>query len=143
MADSPPLLKAHLRIARPTPSITALLPFYTSGLGFSIIGSFTGHAGFDGVMLGHASLPYHLEFTQQEGHDVGRAPTKDNLLVFYLPDEEDWTDAVQRMEKAGFESVKGWNPYWEGDGKVGGTKGRTFEDADGWRVVLWKGGWKV
>lgn len=133
-----PLLQAHLRIARPTPSISALLPFYTAGLGFQTIGSFTKHAGFDGVMLGHPILPYHLEFTMQEGHDPGRAPTKDNLLVFYLPGKGEWGNAVGRMQKAGFEAVKSWNPYWDAEGK-----GKTFEDADGWRVVLWNGAWSA
>ena len=87
-------------------------------------------------MLGHPSLPYHLEFTSQDGHDPGKAPTKDNLLVFYLPDEKEWRAAVGRMDKAGYESVKSWNPYWDADGK-----GKTFEDLDGWRVVLWNDGW--
>ncbi|KAF2799446.1 Glyoxalase/Bleomycin resistance protein/Dihydroxybiphenyl dioxygenase [Melanomma pulvis-pyrius CBS 109.77] len=133
-----PIFKAHIRIARPTPSIQALLPFYISGLGFQIIGSFSQHAGFDGVMLGHPSLTYHFEFTNQEGHDPGRSPTQDNLLVFYLPSEAEWKEAVGRMEKEGFQAVKSWNPYWDADGK-----GKTFEDADGWRVVLWNGEWKA
>lgn len=133
----PPILQAHLRIARPTRSIAALLPFYTTGLGFHITGSFTQHAGFDGVMLGHASLPYHLEFTAQPGHDPGRAPTQDNLLVFYLPDEAAWMRAVARMEAAGCEAVRSANPYWDAGGR-----GRTFEDADGYRVVLWQGAWE-
>lgn len=133
-----PVLKAHLRIARPTPSISALLPFYTEGLGFKVTGSFSGHAGFDGVMLGHPSLPYHFEFTKEEGHDPGRAPTKDNLLVFYLPNEQEWQSATQRMEKASFQSVKSYNPYWDAGGK-----GKTFEDPDGWRVVFWNGEWNT
>ena len=132
------LLKAHLRIARPTPSIQSLIPFYTTGLGFSILSSFSQHAGFNGVMLGHPNLPYHFEFTEQEGHDPGRAPTQDNLLVFYLENEEEWKEAVERMEKEGFEAVKSWNPYWDAEGR-----GRTYEDVDGWRVVLWNGQWKV
>jgi hypothetical protein len=139
---SNPILKSHIRIARPTPSIPALLPFYFDGLGFIILSSFTSHSGFDGMMLGHPSLPYHLEFTTQEGHDPGRAPTKDNLLVFYLPEVGDFKSAVARMESVGegVKAVESWNPYWDGVGS-GGEKGRTFEDADGWRVVLWNGGW--
>ncbi|KAH7363685.1 Glyoxalase/Bleomycin resistance protein/Dihydroxybiphenyl dioxygenase [Pyrenochaeta sp. MPI-SDFR-AT-0127] len=133
-----PIFKAHLRIARPTQSIAALLPFYIDGLGFQNIGSFDKHNGFDGIMLGHPSIPYHLEFTKQENHDPGRAPTQDNLLVFYLPDQDEWSSAVGKMQRAGFEAVKSWNPYWEADGK-----GRTFEDADGYRVVLWNGEWRA
>ncbi|KAH8724396.1 hypothetical protein GQ44DRAFT_727756 [Phaeosphaeriaceae sp. PMI808] len=137
MPTSNPILTAQVRIARPTNSISSLLPFYTTGLGFTITGSFTQHAGFDGVMLGHPDLPYHLEFTTQEGHDAGRAPSKDNLLVFYLPVEEEWNGAVARMEGAGYSAVKSWNPYWDGE-----EKGKTFEDADGWRVVLFNEAWK-
>lgn len=131
-----PITQAHLRIARPTRSITALLPFYTTGLGFEVIGSFQQHAGFNGVMLGHPNLPYHLEFTEQGGHDPGRSPTQENLLVFYLPEAHDWTTAVQKMENLGPGSVASYNPYWDAGGQ-----GKTFEDPDGYRVVLWNGSW--
>lgn len=87
-------------------------------------------------MLGHPSLPYHLEFTEQEGHNPGRAPTPENLLAFYLPRLEEWESATKRMESAGFAAVKSYNPYWDADGK-----GMTFEDADGYRIVLWNGAW--
>jgi len=141
MSDSSlsnPIFTAHLRIARPTRSISELLPFYITGLGFEVISSFQQHNGFDGMMLGHASLPYHLEFTAQEGHDPGRAPTQDNLLVFYIPKRSAWESAIERMQGAGYSAVKSWNPYWDADGN-----GKTFEDADGWRVVLWNGQWTV
>ncbi|KAJ4403797.1 hypothetical protein N0V91_006310 [Didymella pomorum] len=131
-----PIMQAHLRIARPTRSIASILPFYTKGLGFQIIGSFEQHAGFNGVMLGHPSLPYHLEFTEEGGHDPGQAPSQENLLVFYLPRKEDWDAAVAKMEGAGHEQIKSYNPYWDAD-----SKGKTYEDADGYRVVLWNGGW--
>ncbi|KAF9696358.1 hypothetical protein EKO04_005314 [Ascochyta lentis] len=137
-ANSPPIAHAHLRVARPTRSISALLPFYTTGLGFHIIGYFKEHAGFNGVMLGHPELPYHLEFTEQEGHDPGRAPTQENLLVFYLPNDEDWTRVVEKMQNTGFQSVESYNPYWDAEGQ-----GRTFEDADGYRVVLLHGSWST
>ncbi|KAF2115267.1 hypothetical protein BDV96DRAFT_456494, partial [Lophiotrema nucula] len=139
---------AHLRIARPTPSISALLPFYIDGLGFEILSSFKAHNGYDGVILGHPSLPYHLEFTTEEGMkaEEGRAPSKDNLLVFYIPDETEWGRACVRMDAVplddlGGEQVKARNSensWWDGEAGTGpkGTKGRTFEDADGWRVVL-------
>ena len=81
------------------------------------------------------TLPsYHLEFVSKEGHKAGRAPTEDNLLVFYLPDEATWKAAVERMEKAGFQSVKSFNPYWD-------VVGKTFEDADGYRVVFQRAAW--
>jgi hypothetical protein len=89
-------------------------------------------------MLGHPALPCHLEFTSQPGHDFGRAPTQDNLLVFYLPDEKGWEAAVQKMVNAGFGAVRSVNPYWDAEGE-----GKTFEDADGWKIVLWNGEWNM
>lgn len=80
-------------------------------------------------MLGHKGAGHHLEFTAKNGHTAGRAPTDDNLLVFYLPEGDDFKEAVARMEKAGFGAVTSFNPYWDRCGK-------TFEDPDGYRVVL-------
>jgi catechol 2,3-dioxygenase-like lactoylglutathione lyase family enzyme len=123
-----------LRVARPTDHFDEVVRFYTEGLGLSVIGSFADHEGFDGVMLGMDGAPYHLEFTRQRGHTVGRAPTKDNLLVFYLPDGRLWRAAVERMTTAGYESVLSYNPYWD-------RHGRTYEDPDGYRVVLQNASW--
>lgn len=118
-----------LRVARPSDDLDALLPFYLDGLGMELIDRFQDHAGFDGVVVGRDGWPYHLEFTRAHGHRAGRAPTADNLLVFYFADERDWREAVGRMMAAGFEPVRSFNPYWE-------SSGRTFEDPDGYRVVL-------
>ena len=123
-----------LRVARPTDNLPALLRFYQDGLGLSQLAAFTAHNGFDGVMLGHPRAPYHLELTHQPGHRVGRAPTADNLLVFYLPEADEWQRAVQRMVAAGFAAVPSYNPYWD-------ENGRTFEDPDGYRVVLQQAAW--
>ncbi|PTB45503.1 uncharacterized protein TrAFT101_000948 [Trichoderma asperellum] len=124
-----PIQSAILRVARPSDNIDALLPFYVDGLGFELLFRFNQHEGFDGIMLGHKGAGYHLEFTAKTGHAAGRAPTQDNLLVFYLPEEKEYAEAVARMERAGFGAVTSFNPYWDRCGK-------TFEDADGYRVVL-------
>ncbi|KAL6881154.1 Glyoxalase/Bleomycin resistance protein/Dihydroxybiphenyl dioxygenase [Trichoderma novae-zelandiae] len=124
-----PLQTATLRIARPSDDIDALIPFYVDGLGFQELYRFSQHEGFDGIMLGHKGAGYHLEFTSKKGHTVGRAPTEDNLLVFYLPEGKDFEEAVRRMGGAGLAAVRSFNPYWDRCGK-------TFEDADGYRVVL-------
>lgn len=124
----------HLRIARPTDDIAALLPFYRDGLGFAVLSQFADHEGFDGVMLGHPDAPWHLEFTHAQGHTVGHAPTQDNLLVLYLPDPDDWQAATSRMAQAGFAPVPAFNPYWD-------RNGLTYQDADGYRVVLQNTSW--
>jgi catechol 2,3-dioxygenase-like lactoylglutathione lyase family enzyme len=123
-----------LRVARPTDDLEGLLRFYQQGLGLSLLFRFEDHEGFDGVMLGKENAPYHFEFTHARGHIVGRAPTADNLLVFYLPDPAEWRATVQRMRDAGFTPVPSFNPYWDRDGV-------TFEDPDGYRVVLQGAAW--
>ncbi|MDF0542589.1 VOC family protein [Sphingobium sp. H39-3-25] len=126
----------RLRVARPSDDLEALLRFYHDGLGMDVLYRFSDHEGFDGVMLGHAGAPYHLEFTRAHGHAAGRAPTQDNLLVFYVPGHDDWHRAVTRMHAAGFAPVAAFNPYWDRDGV-------TFEDPDGYRVVIQHGQWRL
>lgn len=123
-----------MRVARPTDRLEAIAEMYAEGLGLAVLAEFTDHDGFDGVILGHARHPYHLEFTIQRGHRVGAAPTKDHLLVFYVPDASEWKQACDRMTAAGFRSVPSYNPYWD-------ARGRTFEDLDGYRVVLQNAEW--
>jgi catechol 2,3-dioxygenase-like lactoylglutathione lyase family enzyme len=124
----------HLRVARPSDDLETVVRFYTEGLGFTVLSQFTDHDGFDGVMLGHAGAAYHLEFTRKAGHEAGRAPTRDNLLVFYLPDPGEWQAAVDRLLALGHRPVESFNPYWD-------RRGVTFEDPDGYRVVLQNAAW--
>jgi catechol 2,3-dioxygenase-like lactoylglutathione lyase family enzyme len=123
-----------LRVARPTDDLDALLRFYRDGLGLAVLTWFRDHDGFDGVMLGHPGAAWHLEFTHAAGHAAGRAPTPDNLLVLYLPDEGEWRAAVARMRAAGIAPVAAFNPYRD-------RQGATFEDPDGYRVVLQNAAW--
>ena len=123
-----------LRVARATDNLTEVVRFYTDGLGLTLLGHFEDHDGFDGAMVGHENAPYHLEFTRARGHTAGRAPTQDNLLVFYLPDRAEWQEAARRMVEAGYAPVPSSNPYWD-------RSGVTFEDADGYRVVLQCAAW--
>jgi catechol 2,3-dioxygenase-like lactoylglutathione lyase family enzyme len=123
-----------VRVARPTDRLDEVIRFYTQGLGLTRLGSFEDHDGFDGVMLGVPGASYHLEFTRKRGHTVGRAPTEDHLLVFYLPDRREWEAAVNRMIAAGYVPVASFNPYWDRAGKA-------FEDPDGYRVVLQNAAW--
>jgi YycE-like protein len=123
-----------LRVARPTNHLDHIVRFYIDGVGLIRLGAFEDHDGFDGVMLGLAGAPYHFEFTRKRGHLAGAAPTQDNLLVFYLPEIEQWQAAVDRMVAAGYEPVPSFNPYWD-------RAGRTFEDPDGYRIVFQNAHW--
>lgn len=123
-----------LRVARPSDDLEALLRFYRDGLGLTLIGRFDDHQGFDGIILGDEGARYHFEFTHQRGHLAGCAPSQDHLVVFYLPDETEWRKAADRMRDAGFAPVRSLNPYWD-------LRGVTFEDPDGYRVVLQNAAW--
>lgn len=132
--NAPDLSLTTLRVARPTDRLDAVTAFYRDGLGFDVLFEFRQHAGFDGVMLGRQGTPFHLEFTRHDGHPAGRAPSADHLLVFYLPDQAEYRAAIERLERAGHAAVASFNPYWD-------KSGTTFEDPDGYRVVLQNSRW--
>ena len=123
-----------VRVARPTDHLDEVVAFYRDGLGFEVLDSFEDHNGFDGVMLGLPGEQVHFEFTRQRGHSVGRAPTQEYLITFYLPDRASWQEAVNRLRAQGYEPVPSYNPYWD-------QQGLTFEDPDGYRVVLQNARW--
>ncbi len=124
----------HLRIARPVSDIAHTKDMYCRGLGLHVIASFENHAGFDGVMLGVVGADYHFEFTCSRKHPMRPAPTVEDLAVFYIPAELEWQATCANMLAAGFKQVTAFNPYWE-------IRGRTFEDDDGYRIVLQQAEW--
>ena len=123
---------SQVRIARPTDRLEDVVAFYRDGLGLAEIGSFQGHTGYDGVILGLPGADYHLEFTHHDHGSPGTSPSNDNLLVLYLPDAGVVEAMAARLENMGYKSVEPENPYWK-------ANGITFEDPDGWRVVLVRG----
>ena len=107
---------------------------YCRGLGFRVIGRFEDHEGFDGIMIGLPGAGYHFEFTRCATHPVAASPTPEDLAVLYLPKLVEWNRTCTNMLTAGFKRVQSLNPYWE-------RCGRTFEDFDGYRVVLQNAEW--
>ena len=120
---------AQIRIARPTDRLEAVAAFYRDGLGLPELSRFARHEGYDGVMLGLPGRTHHLEFTRHAGGSPCPAPSRDNLIVFYVPDAAHLVRARDRLERLGHRPVAPENPYWR-------DKGVTFEDPDGWRIVL-------
>jgi len=127
-----PNVDIQIRIARPTDKLDAVVTFYKDAVGLPMIGHFEGHAGYSGVMLGAPDARCHLEFTHADAGSPRPAPSKDNLLVFYLSSAERYMSALQRMTRHGHSPVEPENLYWN-------EKSQTFEDPDGWRVVLYNG----
>ena len=116
------------RYARHTTNLASLKTFYVDLLGLEILGSFENHDNYDGLFIGENGADWHLEFTvstDQPNHQ----PDEDDLLVFYFNSLEERTQKVKALEQAGIQSVKAINPYWN-------EYGMTYEDPDGFRVVL-------
>jgi hypothetical protein len=122
----------HIRIARPTDQLEKIREFYHIGLGLEIISSFEDHNGYDGLMLGLPGREFHLEFTSHKAGSLCPAPTKDNLLVLYIPESMALEQIRKRLFALGYEAAEPENPFWQ-------DKSVTIEDPDGWRVVLYYG----
>jgi len=115
----------QLRVARHTERLDELVRFYRDGLGLTEIGGFSDHDGYDGVFLEVPGTGAHLELTAGGDHGAPVAHPE-SLLVLYLGDEEAVRATSERLR---VEPVTPANPYW-------GEHGATFEDPDGFRVVL-------
>jgi catechol 2,3-dioxygenase-like lactoylglutathione lyase family enzyme len=123
----------QVRMARPTSRLEDVVAFYRDGLGPEVIDSFHDHEGFTSVMVGLPGSALHLEFTTREddlAEPTGLAPTKDNLVVFYVAAPDEFASITEGLQSWGHSPVPPLNPYWL---DVGGL---TFEDPDGWRVVV-------
>ena len=107
---------------------------YCDGLGWNVLGEFADHDGFDGAMVGDAGAPYHFEFTVKRVDGVAPAPTTEDLVVLYLPILQQWQRTCASLVAAGFVEVASANPYWS-------ARGKTFEDPDGYRIVLENATW--
>ena len=115
----------QVRVARHTQHLDEVVAFYRDGIGLPELGGFRGHDGYDGVFLDLPGTGAHLELTAGGEHGVPR-PHPESLLVLYLGD----ADAVRAVaERLGRDPVAPANPYWA-------RHALTFEDPDGFRVVL-------
>jgi hypothetical protein len=62
-------------------------------------------------------------------------PTPEDLWVFYVELAGTWERRCQALLDAGFREVRSFNPYWS-------RLGRSFEDPDGYRVVIQRAAWR-
>ncbi len=115
----------QLRVARHTERLEEVVAFYRDGIGLTEVGRFHDHDGYDGVFLVLPGTGAHLEFTSGGDH-AAPVPHPESLLVLYLGDRAA-VDAV--ATRLGTDPVAPANPYWA-------EHGLTFEDPDGFRVVL-------
>ena len=121
---------SRFRVIRPTTLYAQVLKFYEKGVGLPKLGEFFNHSGYDGTMLGMPGEPYHLEIVCNSGGAPNPCPNKDNGLVFYIEDTDALNKVAQRIEALGYTPVEAKNPWWGSRGAI------TFEDPDGWPVIL-------
>ncbi|GAA3749505.1 VOC family protein [Streptomyces tremellae] len=119
---------ANVRFARPTAKLAECRRFYHEVLGLPVIAEFSGHAGYDGVVIGLPDEAVQLELV----HDGGAVPepSPENQVVLYLGDTAAVEGAAAPVRAAGHRTVVTANPYWSDRGAV------AFEDPDGWVVIL-------
>ena len=115
----------RLRVARHTERLQEVVRCYRDGIGLTEAGGFHDHDGYDGVFLAVPGTGAHLELTAGGGHGAPM-PHPESLLVLYLGDAATVQTVAARL---GVDPVPPANPYWPGHGL-------TFEDPDGFRVVL-------
>ena len=121
-----------VRVARHTERLEEVVAFYRDGLGLTEIGRFRDHDGYDGVFLDIPGTGAHLELTAGGRHGTP-SPHPESLLVLYVGDDAGVQAIAARI---GTEPVSPANPYWS-------AHGLTFEDPDGFRVVLVPERWGV
>ena len=115
----------QLRVARHTERLDEVVRFYRDGIGLEEAGGFRDHDGYDGVFLTVPGSGAHLELTAGGAHGAP-VPHPESLLVLYLGGEEAVRAVAARLVA---DPVVPANPYWA-------RHGVTFEDPDGFRVVL-------
>lgn len=115
----------QLRVARHTQRSEDVVAFYRDGIGLPEIGRFRDHDGYAGVFLAMPGTGAHLELTSGGEHGPP-APHPESLLVLYVGDVSAVRKILGRLRTG---PVTPANPYWA-------KHGLTFEDPDGFRVVL-------
>lgn len=119
-----------LRVARHTNQLEPLIEFYCRMLDMEILSEFHNHQGYDGIFIGNREYDWHLEFTVSDD-EPDHQPDPDDLLVFYAQSEAEYNHLIQQFSNNQVPEVLSRNPYWS-------TKGKTFTDPDGYRIVISK-----
>lgn len=106
---------AQVRFARPTDRLDEVIAFYRDALGLPELHRFVDHAGYNGMMLGLPDGRYHLEFTRHRAGSPCPAPSRDNLLVFYMADPSDLDRWGAWLVSLGHLPVPPWAPARPGE----------------------------
>lgn len=116
------------RRAQHTPDLREIIAFYTSILGFSVLGEFTNHDGYNGVFLGFEEENWELEFTE-DGIEPIHSRDEDDLLVFYPTSKKQFETIVQTIQSTQLKVYEPKNPYWK-------IHGIYIKDPDGFGIIV-------
>lgn len=116
------------RCARHTDDLEKIEHFYCTVMGMEVIGRFTDHDGYSGVMLGKNGASWHLEFTQCASPAVHNFD-EDDILVFYPANEDEYNSIIAQADQHSIERAAPKNPYWQRNGVM-------LLDPDGYRIVV-------
>lgn len=132
-----PAASHHLRLARPSRDLGKAEQFWVEGLGLEVLyrKSPEAEGGHALLMVGWPEAAWHLELVGDPAGETPATATEEDLLVLYLAGPID-DDVVQRLQRAGGRRVQSRNPYWD-------RWGITFEDPDGYRLVLSTRDWQA
>lgn len=117
-----------IRVARHTNDLDKIKTFYTTVLGFEVLGSFENHESYDGLFLGKSHLDWHLEFTTSN-ETIEFNYNEDDILVFYPNTILEYNHLIENTLSNSIELITSNNPYWNLNGKM-------FLDPDGYRIVI-------
>ena len=121
---------AQIRVARPTDRLDEVVAFYRDGLGLPELYRFADHDGYDGVMIGLPGRTYPPRI-----HDASkwqrrnRSEPRQSSRVLYTRSGTTGAGAATGSKPWVIGRWLPENPYWL-------DKSVTFEDPDGWRIVL-------
>lgn len=118
----------QVRVSRPTRDLGSALAFYRDAVGLDVLGSFDGHSGYSGAILGVPDETMQLELVSHE--TVVPTPTGEDQLVLYLGSTAAVAARAAAISAAGYQPQSPANPYWEREGAI------AFADPDGYWLIL-------
>ncbi|OYU79567.1 MAG: prolyl endopeptidase [Flavobacterium sp. BFFFF1] len=118
----------NLRVARHTNNLETIKLFYIEILGFTELGHFEGHDGYDGIFIGNPGSDWHLEFTQSSEKALHQSD-EDDIIVLYPATKNEYELLLNNLSESNIPFIEPKNPYWKENGSM-------FMDPDGFRIVI-------
>ncbi len=116
------------RYARHTSNLQKIKQFYTEVVGLTVLGHFSNHDSYDGLILGTFYSDWHLEFTTSASKPESSFDS-DDLLVFYVCTEIEMFIIKKQLNHRHIPIETAKNPYWRAHSLM-------ISDPDGHKIVF-------